>query len=943
MIAKKMKVLLTLSAAVMTAGTLFAQVPAPEAAAQIERSTKTEKSMIISKDLEVPYISIYYVEPNILTTQDVKISFYVTDWHQSEIRLMDKSKRFNAFLILSDTQKNIRKFDLKKIPAGDHSFKIGKLPEGDYTLRLYAIDERGRYTPSIFHEFRVRKTYAIPAEETYRMTPADLQQYKINNRGNYGELHFVDAAGKKADETKAIVEAAAANLKPADGKYLIVAGGSKAPADLLIGKQCGAYDLPVPEWLPNYRGRESAKILYSPTYNRERVEQESFETGRGINQMLADLRKKGIRKVVFLPGVYRISVKSPLTVPSGMTVDLNGATLKLHENTEKGGIIIQIRHCYDSHVMNGIVEGDYFEHDYSVNKHSEWVSGIEISGGSKYCSYKNLVVRYITGYGVQNGFSGVDTRGFAGLKFTPGTLNRVTGKEIQKAGLQISQMVSVKTMRERNGYTTASRILGYQGRAMDEWNVMFHFFDHEKKYLETIDSVQYRRVRIPENAHFARVTVWAAGKIKDHVSSNFFRVPQNCSYENLLIQNARCVGMAPSGMYNHKIANCTFTRSGENLAKCAFDAEDGWDMMQDVWIYRNRFIGNHHNELLTCAGHNFVIEENEASLYFWSRTNSYVVRNNKLKSAGFGYGGRKRTGLPRVENNTCAKTMSFGDSNGDSMLMMRLYADELAGKGKTLESRWQFMVRGNFANGSVKTNNYAVLYGSELDKMPNFSSFNLLMSRLQNTSVNVLAGSNFLNSILENCKFTLYKASKKIVNCKFKNAFFNLSNGSELILENCTLEDVQLHHGYWILPAKVTLINCTVKNKDLPLFKTPSYSTGVITIENCRIETGAAPMFNMYDTRAQKTDKEPGFVNLKNSVIENTAGCIVQAKGTNNQKVITFSLNGVRHPGKVVSEPSAKWKVDIAPMAAFKSIPRGWDQSLEPKILKLISENKTAQ
>ena len=134
-----------------------------------------------------------------------------------------------------------------------------------------------------------------------------------------------------------------------------------------------------------------------------------------------------------------------------------------------------------------------------------------------------------------------------------------------------------------------------------------------------------------------------------------------------------------------------------------------------------------------------------------------------------------------------------------------------------------------------------------------------------------------------------------------------------------------------------------MKNKDLPLFKTPSYSTGVITIENCRIETGAAPMFNMYDTRAQKTDKEPGFVNLKNSVIENTAGCIVQAKGTNNQKVITFSLNGVRHPGKVVSEPSAKWKVEVAPMAAFKSIPRGWDQSLEPKILKLISENKTAQ
>ena len=30
------------------------------------------------------------------------------------------------------------------------------------------------------------------------------------------------------------------------------------------------------------------------------------------------------------------------------------------------------------------------------------------------------------------------------------------------------------------------------------------------------------------------------------------------------------------------VENCEFTKSGQVLAKCAYDAEDGWDMMQDV-------------------------------------------------------------------------------------------------------------------------------------------------------------------------------------------------------------------------------------------------------------------------------------------------------------------------------------------------------------------------
>ena len=945
------KLLLLCTAGIFCAGTLSAQVPAPEAAENMENVTEAGEGVVLSRTLEVPFISIYYVQPDVLTADDVKITFYVSDWHQSEVRLQDKSKRFNAFLSITDKQNRVRKFNLKDIPAGDHTFPVGKLPEGDYTLRLYARDVQGRYSPSIYHEFRVRKTYEIPADKIYKMIAADLKKYGICNTGDYGVFHYVDATGKDEPATKAIVEAAAAKLTAPDGKYLVIVGAEKTPADLLIGKQCGAYDLPTPEWLPNSFSRKTAKILYSPSYNMEKVEAESVQTGNGINQFLADMSAAGYRKVVFLPGVYRISESTTVSLPDNMTVDLNGATLKMNRGANKKTIMVRIRNKYDTHLENGMIEGDYFEHDYIAAPKPEWVHGIGITGESKYCSFKNLVVRYITGYGVVNGFGGADFEGFSVLKFTPGTLDRTTGNAKAMEGLKISQMVPVGVLKKKFGYITASRCLGYQGMAMDEWNLMFHFFDKNKKYLETIDGEQYRRVLVPEKAEYVRVTVWAAGEITEkRFRLNFFKTPQNCSFENILIQNVRCVGMAPSAMYNHKIANCTFTRSGEQAARCAFDAEDGWDMMQDVWIYRNRFTGNPFNELLTCAGHNFVIEENEAKLSFWSRTNSYVIRNNKVKTAKFGYAGRTRTRLVRIEdNNTYRGQITYGEDRGglEPVDLMKLYAAELAGNGKVMDGRWMLFARGNFSGGGIRTCTYGALYGSDLKKMPVNAQFNLLMSRLSDTTLNWLAKSNFANSIIENCIFTLGRdATKTIYGCKIRNTEIRLSGDSHLILENCTLENVTLQYGHWVHPGKITLKNCIVKNKDRALFRVPSYSLGTITIENSLIETGTAPAFNMYDTRPQKTDVHPGQLLCRHSELINTAGCIVTIRKKKpsemSQKAITCNLDNVSFTGAAVDNPTPNWKTNTLPAAEspFKTVPRGCMPDLEQKIRNLIAEQK---
>lgn len=76
------------------------------------------------------------------------------------------------------------------------------------------------------------------------------------------------------------------------------------------------------------------------------------------------------------------------------------------------------------------------------------------------------------------------------------------------------------------------------------------------------------------------------------------------------------------------VESCEFSRYGQTAATCAYDAEDGWDMMHDVTILNNYFHDNPNNDFLTCAGHNFIIDgQNSGKIYTLERTRSLVIRN----------------------------------------------------------------------------------------------------------------------------------------------------------------------------------------------------------------------------------------------------------------------------------------------------------------------------
>ena len=60
------------------------------------------------------------------------------------------------------------------------------------------------------------------------------------------------------------------------------------------------------------------------------------------NNLLADAKAAGMRKVVLPKGIYRVSNKTTINIPSGMTLDLNGATIKLNQFAGSGALIIRM-------------------------------------------------------------------------------------------------------------------------------------------------------------------------------------------------------------------------------------------------------------------------------------------------------------------------------------------------------------------------------------------------------------------------------------------------------------------------------------------------------------------------------------------------------------------------------------------------------------------------
>ena len=588
--------------------------------------------------------------------------------------------------------------------------------------------------------------------------------------------------------------------------------------------------------------------LLSYNINNEDNRENGKKTREGLQRLLDDKKSEGYNKVKLLPGIYRVDHTGTIFIPSEFTLDLNNSILRLNGFAGDRSLMIDLNNTFDSHVINGIIEGDYYEHDYDNSpNNSEWVNGVSISGESKYSSFENLIIKNITGYGGTNGLANSRDGKLGYTYFNPteigdtfklGNIDRKTGDFIEAKDRTTSDFIDVEDY-AKVGYLTVSRYLGYQGNPNDTWNIICSFYDKDKKYIKSIDSYQYRNVRVPRDSKYMRVTILAENYPKD-LSVQLFRVPTHCSFKNIKFENCRAVGLAQAHMKDMLVENCEFTKCGQVLAKCAYDAEDGWDMMQDVTLRGLNFYDNPNNDLLTCAGHNFIVEDiKDGKVNFWPRTNSYVLRNCKnLKSTKLMNSSRKETGYVRVYNNIVNSNIDvFSEKNVEWPIVVK--DSKINGNAKSTIGMGKYLrcdIGKNFESTDSKFDT-ALAEGEFIDS-------NIHDKFGENT------GGIYYNCNLENIKGNI-QGELNVSNSIIKNAnLIALKEESKYIVKNSKLFNFQLYFDYWYQGAFTQFENCEINN-DGYLIKLPNYSMKKpINLINNNIKSNSNEgLINFYDDR----------------------------------------------------------------------------------------------
>ena len=526
----------------------------------------------------------------------------------------------------------------------------------------------------------------------------------------------------------------------------------------------------------------------------------------GLNNLFLDLKSKGYRKCI-LPtnGYYRVKCTSrsiTIDIPSQFTVDMNGSTFKLNTITENnsGILLVRFNNCYDSHLINGILEGDRFERkslglERSYN--GEPINTLMYYGG-KYCSCENLKIKATTGHTLTS--SGIN-RSYGALSNFRNVFI-IDGKETTNDNWITSELKDISVAKEL-GFIAVGRYLGYRGVIGKSLIIYFNYYDKDKNYIETTVGYQYRRTKIPNEAIYVRVSLMAELSSVGTVNIFYNDLGINHIIKNIEFEETRTTAIAISVASNLLIDNCSFTNCGYSITPCSVDFEDGWQECQDIYFMNCRRIGNRvgTEDIIDNCGFNHIYMNNN-NIGFTIRYSvlGVVSKNNELTNFKWTRG--YETGSKFSRNLSNKIVGLFMSSTDDSDL----------GIVSTVIKKWKL---NSGIETSIKTFaiENSVLLGISGSKV-----------RLINCDIHpkpylgkdfVFENCNFYNMDDKNSSirfsFNAYNTLRKFISCSFKSVSVldchNQFNSG--YFEECTFEkDVTINPNYANTLGDIQFVKC---------------------------------------------------------------------------------------------------------------------------------------
>lgn len=534
---------------------------------------------------------------------------------------------------------------------------------------------------------------------------------------------------------------------------------------------------------------------YNINKENSTVETDMINNRIGLTNLFANLQSQGYRKVILPVGTYRVNrcirlgtvenKNCPICIPTNLTVDMNGSTFKLHpyDDREYGdkakveNLMVKMTGCHDSHLVNGTLEGDFFERrDNLVWKEdsSNAISGGNgehnntfIAYGGEFCSLDNVTIKQTTGYNCGALCNG--SKGWGKLGAWADDTSVENGIDVTKKGYVTSAIGTMDDSLIAGHYIVASVWLAMGGLKGHYWDIDFHFYNKDQAFMETIKVYQFTRCRIPEGAKYFRVTFRGTSSDMNGLSIHHMDVARYFTCNNChWIDNRTCANPAQSQFYT--FLNCDFTRSGQSITPCEIDLEDGWEQQQDIFVKGCTILeSNGTADVIDNSGINHVYEDNtNMSFNIRYRIIGTTIRNNTNGGVDYTLGWMSGN-TARIYNNTNITNINLGYTQADFLGYEKIKV-KLKNNTMTL----------GFTN---RANGFYILDNNDICFMASFSNINCINSNI--TIVPPSAAYIGENVYFENTNFNLGEsqteikfsfnaadADRKFIKCNFDSSWF---------------------------------------------------------------------------------------------------------------------------------------------------------------------------
>lgn len=560
---------------------------------KLNNATNIIKEEIEHEKYEIPYVNNYYYKAKQYDTDEIVIKLYITDYYQKEVFDNINSLNFKLIYELDGVENIIN------TKGGDYNLHLGKLTKGHHWFSFQVQDELGRLSIKKYNDIWIvnAEEYDIKESEIYTITEEDLSKYGIKN-------------------------------------------------------------------------------------NNSTKEEDMVNTRDGLTLLFNEIKQNGYRKCILPFGTYRIKEaivslnnviqeKTYVQIPSNFTVDLNNSTIKQNPFDDReyyqtivdkynpgwtsdgdaigkvGSFMVCMDDCVDSHLINGVLEGDFSERkemiwsdgtsgiyeEYNVKYNGEHV-GCFHGSGCEYCTLENITITNITGYNSGFAKSTTSNDNINEIDNWINNLNIVNGVEVISNNYSTTNYIRLTNDILDNKYIYCSRWLGYGGMEGIYWDMEFHFYDKRKKFIKSVKTFQYDRCMIPDSTLYVRITFKCeASKIGEVYIHTMKKSRYNDFINCKWIDNRTC---SASTQFSHlSYQNCTFTRSGQSITPTNIDMEDGWQNMQDLFLIDCDVLDATGSTcgLICCAGLNYqIINCSNLSVDIRYATFGVIVKNSTLNT-----------------------------------------------------------------------------------------------------------------------------------------------------------------------------------------------------------------------------------------------------------------------------------------------------------------------